>query len=339
MFQTTSGDGYMKRREFITLLGGVVASPFVCPPIVRAQGKTWRLGFLTPGAAEPNTPGSVRQTTLQVLADRGFSEGRNLVYLPAGADGNLSRLPELAKMLAEQRVDVIIAVGALAARAAMRASPSTPVVLSFSGDDPVEGGLAASLARPGGSVTGIFFRAIETDAKRLELLREALPAASVFGFLAAPTLEPERSELLARTAAKLGVSLATRAVQSPADYAAAFEAFHAEGAAGVLVMGTTIFSADAPILSRLATERGIATICEWGYMARAGCMLGFGPDLVGLRRLTGDYVARIFNGANPAEIPIQLPDRFNLSVNLRIVAELKLQLPTVFLGRIDEVIE
>lgn len=329
----------MERRKFITLLGGAVASPFVCPLVVRAQGKTWRLGFLSPGAGDPNSPGSVRQTTLQVLAERGFSEGRNLIYLSAGADGNLARLPELAKRLAEQRADVIIAVGALAARAAMSASPGTPIVLSFSGDDPVESGLAASLARPGGLVTGIFFRAIETDAKRLELLREVLPAARVLGFLAAPNLEPERSELLAGTAAKLGVSLTTRVVQSPADYVAAFDAFRAEGAAGVLVMATTILAADAAILSLLATERGMATICEWGYMARAGCMLGFGPDLVRLRQLTGDYVARIFNGANPAEMPIQLPDLFNLTMNLRVVAQLKLQLPTVFLGRVDEVIE
>ncbi len=329
----------MERRKFITLLGGAVSLPFVCPLVARAQGKTWRLGFLTPGVAETSSPGNVRQTTLKVLADRGFIEGRNLVYLPAGADGNLTRLPELAKGLAEQRVDLIIVVGTLAARAATTASPRTPVVLSFAGDDPVKGGLAASLARPGGLVTGIFFRGIETDAKRLEILREALPGANVFAFLAAPTLEPERSELLAETAAKLGISLVTRVARSPADYVAAFDAFHAEGARGVLVMAATIFAAEAPILSRLATERGIATICEWSHMAQAGCMLGFGPDLVGLRRLTGDYVAKIFNGANPAELPIQLPDRFNLTMNLRVVTQLKLQLPTVFLGRVDEVIE
>jgi putative ABC transport system substrate-binding protein len=259
--------------------------------------------------------------------------------LPAAADGHPSRLPKLAKMLAEQRVDVTIAVGTLAARASMMASVGTPIVLSFAAEDPVEAGLAASLAHPGGSVTGIFFRAIETDAKRLELLSEAMPNARVLGFLAAPTLEPERSDLLSQTAAKLGVSLITRMVQSPADYAGAFDAFRAEGAAGVLIMGSTIFSGDAPLLSRLATERGMATICEWDYMARAGCMMGFGPDLVGLRRLTGDYVARIFNGANPAELPIQLPDRFTLTVNLRVAAQLKLELPTVFLGRVDEAIE
>ena len=333
----------MRQRKFIALgASGVVPiliSIAVAMLPANAQEKTWRLGFLTPGAAESGTPGSVRKTTLQVLADRGFSEGRNLVYLPAAAEGNLSRLPELAKMLAEQRADVIIAVSTLAARTAITASAGTPIVLSFANEDPVNVGLAASLAHPGGSVTGIFFRAVETDAKRLELLSEALPTARVLGFLAAPTLEPERSELLAGTASKLGVSLITRMVRGPAEYAAAFEAFHAEGAAGVLVMGTTIFSADAPLFSRLATARGIATMCEWDYMARAGCMLGFGPDLVGLRRLTGDYVAQIFNGANPAELPIQLPDRFTLAANLRVVAQLKLQLPTAFLARVDEVIE
>jgi len=156
----------------------------------------------------------------------------------------------------------------------------------------------------------------------------------MFGFLAAPTLEAARSEIVARTAAKLWVSLATRMVQSAADYAGAFDAFRAEGAAGI--MGSTIFSGDAPLCR---SSRPSVDICEWAYMARAGCTLGFGPDLIGLRRLTGDYVARIFNGANPAGLPIQLSDRFTLAVNLRVAAQLKLQLPTVFLARADEVIE
>ncbi len=333
----------MSRRQFITLGGsGILLIVFFTGLAMfraNAQQKTWRLGFLTPGAAETRTPGGVRETTMRVLADRGFTEGRNLIFLPAAADGHPSRMPQLAKMLAEQRVDVTIAVGTLAARAAMTASAGTPIVLSFAGEDPVEAGLAASLAHPGGSVTGIFFRAIETDAKRLELLSEALPTGRTFGFLAAPTLEAERSEILARTAAKLGISLTTQMVQSPADYARAFDAFRAEGAAGVLIMGTTIFSGDAALFSRLATERGMATICEWDFMARAGCTLAFGADLVGLRRLTGDYVARIFNGASPAELPIQQPDRFTLTVNLRVAAQLKLQLPTVLFARVDEVIE
>jgi putative ABC transport system substrate-binding protein len=242
-------------------------------------------------------------------------------------------------MLAQQQVDVIIAVGNLAARAALRAAPGTPIVLSFAAEDPVEGGLARSFARPGGTVTGIFFRAVENDAKRLELLAEALPAAGVLGFLAAPSLEPARADLLAQTAAKLGRSLNTRIARGLGDYAAAFEAFHAAGAAGVLVMGTTVFSRDAPLFSRYAADRGLATICEWDYMAREGCMLGFGPDVVALRRLTGEYVVRIFKGANPADLPIQQPDRFTLAVNTRAAAQLNIQLPLALLARADELIE
>lgn len=221
-------------------------------------------------------------------------------------------------MLAEQRVDVIIAVGTLATRAAMTASPGTPIVLSFAADDPVKAGLADSLAHPGGSVTGIFFRAIETDAKRLVLLSEALPTGHTFGFLAAPTLEAERSEILARNAAELGVSLTTRMVQSSADYAETFDAFHADGVVGVLIMGSTILSGDAPLLSRLATERGMATICEWDYMARAGCMLGFGPDLVGLRRLTwpeSSMVPVLRNYQSSCPTALHLPRTFVLLLN------------------------
>jgi putative ABC transport system substrate-binding protein len=304
-----------------------------------AQEKTWRLGFLTPGAAGGDAPGSIRGTTLPVLAEQGFVEGRNLMFVPAPADGYLERLPHQADMLAQQQVDVIITVGTLATRAALRAAPGTPIVLSFAGEDPVEAGLARSFARPGGAVTGIFFRALENDAKRLELLAEALPAAGVLGFLAAPTLEPARADLLAQTAAKLGRSLNTRIAQGADDYAAAFEAFRAAGAAGVLIMGSTIFGRDAALFSRHAAERGIATMCEWDYMAREGCVLGFGPDVVALRRLTGEYVVRIFKGENPADLPIQQPDRFTLAVNTRAAAQLNLQLPPALLARADEVIE
>src|SRR4029079_5813784 len=142
---------------------------------------------------------------------------------------------------------------------------------------------------------------------------------------------------LAQTAAKLGVALKTRLVRGPTEYQAAFDAFQAEGVAGVLVMGNTVFAPHAETFSRLGNERAIATICEWDYMARAGCTFAFGPNLVALRRLTGYYVERIFNGGKPAEMPIQLPDRFTLSLNLRAADQLKLTLPLTFLGNVDEV--
>jgi putative ABC transport system substrate-binding protein len=133
----------MRRREFITLVGsGLLAIVFFVGLAMfraNAQERTWRLGFLTPGAADAGTPGSVRETTLRVLADRGFSEGRNLIYFSAAAEGDLSRLPQLAKMLAEARVDVTIAVGTIAARAALTASNGTPIVLSFAAEDRTRG--------------------------------------------------------------------------------------------------------------------------------------------------------------------------------------------------------
>jgi putative ABC transport system substrate-binding protein len=327
---------HLNLKTYLTILGLSLAATTQS----NAQGKTWRLGFLTPGSAEAGLPaGTIRNATLGVLSQRGYSEGKNLVYFAAGAEGDSSRLVELAKTLTEQRLDAVIVVGTPAAKAVMTVSPGTPIVLSFAGDDPVNVGIAESLARPGGSVTGIFFRALETDAKRLELLSEALPSARSLGFLAAPTLERERLGLLEQTAAKLGVSLTTRLVRGPEEYASTFQAFQNEGISGVLIMGTAIFAPHASMLSTLASERGIATICEWDHMARAGCTFAFGPNLVALRQLTGDYIARIFNGASPAELPIQQPDRFTLSMNQRAVDSLNLKIPPAHLARVDEVIE
>jgi putative ABC transport system substrate-binding protein len=306
-----------------------------------AQEKIWRLGVLTPGwaALGSGEPGSFRVTTLPVLAAGGFIEGRNLMLVARAADGDPSRLPGLARELADERVDVVIVVGGAAASAVMAASPSTPIVMSFAAEDPVQLGHARSLARPGGKVTGIFFRALETEAKRLELLAEAMPQARRFGFLAAATLEPARVDLLARTAARLGVELTTRTAHDAAEYTDAFASLKQAGAAGVLVMATTLFGFDAPTFSPIAARHGLPTICEWDYMARQGCVIGFGPDLVALWRRTGDYVVRIFKGADPGELPIEMPDRFALAVNLRAAAHLGLTIPPSLLTRADEVIE
>jgi putative ABC transport system substrate-binding protein len=325
----------MRRRE--VLLGALASA--ATAPIAAAQDKVWRLGYLTPGSAEVGGSGSIRAATLPVLAERGFVEGRNLMLVPRGAEGEVGRLPALARQIAEEHADIVIAVGLLATGAMVAASPRTPIVMSFAGEDPVEAGYARSFARPGNKVTGIFFRAVESDAKRLALLAEAMPRARRLGFLAGPALEPARAELLARTASQLGIELTVRTARGRADYAEAFAALKAAGAEGVLVQATTVFGVDAPIFAPLAASHGMATICEWDHMARQGCVIGFGPDLLALRRRTGDYVVRILKGTDPGELPIEQPDRFTLAVNLRAAAELGLKLPPSFLARADEVIE
>jgi putative tryptophan/tyrosine transport system substrate-binding protein len=304
-----------------------------------AQERVWRLGILTPGTAEAEYPGSLRGTALPALAERGFVEGRNLVVLVGAGRGDFGLLPQLGRWLADQRVDVFIAVGLLATSAAMEAAPDTPIVMSFASQDPVETGHVQSLARPGGRVTGIFFRAIESDVKRLALLAESLPGARVLGFLAAAGLEPKRAALLDDTAKRHGMSLMTQVVQGKDDYARAFEAFKAAGAAGVLVMGTTVFSQDAALFGELGAQHGIATMCEWDFMVRDGCLLGFGPDLVALRRQTAEYVVRILNGDNAGDLPIEQPDRFSFAVNVRAAAALGLTIPPALLLRADELIE
>jgi ABC-type uncharacterized transport system substrate-binding protein len=323
----------MNRREVI---GGLLAT---LSKAALAEEKVWRIGYITPGS-ERGRVGSIQATVFEELAREGFVEGKNFVLIPAAAEGDITRLPQLAERLAQERVDLIIAAGTPAVRAAMKASPNIPIVLSFVANDPVEAGFAATLARPGGMVTGVFFRSIENEAKRLELLKEAQPSARLFGFLAAPTLEAERSELLARTAAHLGISLTTRVVHGPEDYVSAFDAFQKEGVVGVLIHGTTIFVPHASRLAGLARQRGIATMCEWDFMARDdGCMLGYGPDLIALRRLSGRYVVQILKGTPPGELPILQPDRYALAINLRTAAEINVQLPASILVRADEVIE
>jgi putative ABC transport system substrate-binding protein len=324
----------MNRRAI--LLGATAG--MVTAWVASAQEKVWRLGVLTPGI-EGSGPASVRASTLPVLAERGVVEHRNLIMITRGAEGDVERLPELAREIAAEQADIVIAVGLLATGAMLAAAPATPIVMSFAGDDPVEAGYARSFARPAGRVTGIFFRAVESDAKRLALLAEAMPRARRLGFLAGTTLEPSRVELLAQTAAGLGIELTTRTVHGRADYAEAFAAFKSAGAEGVLIQATTLFGGDAPIFSPIAAGHGLATICEWDSMAREGCVIGFGPDLLSLRRRTGDYVARILKGADPGELPIERPDRFTLAVNLRVAAALGIVLPPSFLARADEVIE
>lgn len=303
-----------------------------------AQDRVWRLGVLTPGQERPGSS-TIFEITLPALAEHGFVEGRNLTVLVGAARGDLARLQNLAESLAAERVDVVIAVGSQAINAALAAAPSTPIVMSFIGEDPVAAGIAHSLGHPGGRVTGIFFRAGETDAKRLELLSEALPRSRKFGFLAAPTLLPERTELLARAAARLNVALATQTVRHASEYGDAFAALKAAGADAVLVQATTIFGREASIFAPIATRQRLATICEWDYMAREGCTFGFGPDLAALRKRTADYIARIFKGADPGELPIEQPDRFTLVVNLQSAVQLGLELSPSLLARADEVIE
>ena len=310
-----------------------------CTPAV-SQEKLWRVGLLSNGTRA----GSSTQTTtwrselLRVLALNGFNQGRNLVLVDRFSELNPERIPQLAREIGAAGVDVLVAVGDNSVRAALASTQAIPIIMVV-GDDPVATGLVASLARPGGRVTGIVFQTIQGDAKRLQLLSEAIPGARRFARLAPALPNPRLADRLALAAAEIRIELTTHAVTASGEYAAAFAAMRNEGAAGALITSTQSLSSDGKQIAAQATEHGLPTMCEWAYMAREGCVFAYGHDLAYANRRVGEYVVRILKGALPADLPVEQSDAWKLVINLQSAKTLGLTVPATLLARADEVIE
>ncbi len=319
----------MRRREIIVAAGALTA--FVAP--ARAQERMRRIGLLSVAGVE-----SIHRYMVPELAKLGFVAGRNLEIVERSAEGDAARLPALARELVAARVELIVAVTNAAIGAARDAAPGLPIVMSFAGQDPVAAGFAASLARPGGMVTGVSFLGGETDIKRLEILRSALPASRRFAYFAPPA-EPWRDREMQAVAASLDVEVAIARPARPDEIEAAMAGLAASSPTGLVVSSYPVFVRDIAAIAARATAAGMATICEFREMAREGCLIAYGPNLRTLRRRTAHFVARILNGAAPGELPIEQPDVFELTVNLRTAGALGLELPPAILALAEEVIE
>jgi putative ABC transport system substrate-binding protein len=212
--------------------------------------------------------------------------------------------------------------------------------MSFSDYDPVAAGFAASFARPGGNITGIGMLATELDAKRLDLLHEAVPEARRVAVLLISEIR-HRSTLAAMSEAAStdGIELVPVYAEVPASYPRAFTTMRTAGAQALAIVAAPEFNRDAEILAALATDSGLPTMCEWGHMAARGCLLGYGPVGPQLWRRAADYVTRILRGAVPGELPIEGPAHFEFAVNLKTAKQLALTIPTSVLLRADQVIE
>ena len=325
----------MRRREFITCLAGMAA---MRPLATNAAGeRIWRVGLLS-NSPPPSARSSWRDEVLRVLAQNGFVAGRNLEMVERYSKGDADRLPLLAREINASEVDAIVAISLPSVQAALGATQSIPVVMVI-GQDPVEIGIVASLAHPGGRVTGIAFRTFEGDAKRLELLREAIPTGRRFGYLGMSYETVSKTKEMAVAAARLGIEVTTYWVNGPSEYAAAFARMRNEGMAGVVVGATQPLATNASHVAASAAENKLPTICEWDYMARAGCVLGFGHDLTYGQRRVGEYLARILKGTSPSELPVEESDAWKLTVNLRVATQLGITLSPAILARADEVIE
>ena len=333
----------MKRREFITMLGGAAAA---WPLAARAQQveKVPRIGCLSPGRSElPDPTFNMLNAFLQGLQELGYTEGQNLAIDRQYADGNSDRLRELAAELVRRKPDIIVAFSTTAARPAKQATGIIPIV-AVAMADPVADELVASLARPGGNVTGTTFLGPELVAKRLQLLREIVPGLSRVAALWHPNAYSEHTmagvlneiEIAART---LGLHLQLVPAVGPDDFVSAFAAMAREHADALIVMPSPmLFGEYRRIVSSAANSRLPAMGAAREFVDLGGLM-SYGANLPDLARQTATYVDKILKGAKPAELPVEQPNKFELVINQKTARELGLTISREFLLIADDVVE
>lgn len=301
--------------------------------LAQEPGKVYRLAGLGTNARFIEW---TRAITLPELAKQGFVEGRNLAL--DMRIGSNEELPGLARELIALKPHVILAESTITIRAARDATSTVPIVMAFA-DDPVRDGFVASLARPGGNLTGVAVLAAALNAKRLQVLHEAIPAARRMAVVVnSDRLEPTEREMRP-VAASAGIDLLILEVASADNFPAAFSAMRAAGVEALVMGGGPLFSFHAAQLAELAREAGLPTICEWRESAQRGCLIGYGADLSEMRRRAADYVTKILRGAAPGELPVEGPTRFEFTINMKTARALAVEFPATLLARADEVIE
>ena len=272
------------------------------------------------------------------LAALGDVDGKNIRLDFRLAEGEAGRFPELAEALVRKSASVIVAQGPAAALAAQRATRTIPIVAV--GNDLVALGLVDSMPRPGHNITGVSLLITELDAKRLEVLKEILPAARNLGLLSDPAIsEPMGLRAIAETARALGVELKTVHAGDPTEFPAAIASLHADGVEGVNILSSPLLFHFREELGALLLTHKLASICEWPEMAAAACLASYGTTLRELYAMEAALTDKLLKGAAPADTPTQQPTRFRLVINLKTAKGLGLTIPPSILARADEVIE
>jgi putative ABC transport system substrate-binding protein len=324
----------VKRRELLLLMGGAMS---VARPL-RAQQKPMPvIGFLSNALPVPTAPSFA--AFREGLSEAGYVEGQNLAIEYRGAEGRYDRLPVLAADLVSRKVDVIVAQADVSALAAKSATSTIPIVF-FSGD-PVAVGLVASLARPGGNLTGVSILTIELIPKRFELLSELVSQARSIALLMNPnSAYAERIiQDMQETARAKGVQLHILKAGTESEIDSAFASLVQLQAGALFVSPDPFFLIRREELVTLAARHAIPAIYEWREFAAAGGLITYGTSLTGMYRQVGIYVGKILKGAKPADLPVQQPTTFELVVNLNTAKELGLTIPPSILARATEVIE
>ena len=322
------------RREFITLIGGAAAA---WPAVARAQQqeRIWRIGFLR--AAPP--PEHELGALLRALAARGYVQGRNFVLVPQWGDGNVARLSELAIAMVNQGVDIIVTEGTIVVRAVAAVTETVPIVTT-SAADPFMSGLIKNLSHPGGNVTGFASMERDLSSKVFEILKEMVPGLDRIAVLATRPVWALFAPVQDQAAKALGIEYAFIDMPGPEAAGVTMRQAVAAGAQDTVVHGSPFFSSvHRRVIIDSAAEHRLPTIYERRDDVEQGGLVSYAPNVQDQYRATAEYVVRILAGANPGDLPIQQPTKFEMVINLKTAKALGLDLPPSLLARADEVIE
>jgi putative ABC transport system substrate-binding protein len=328
----------MRRREFITLLGGTAAS---WPLAARAQQPAMPvIGLLVTGSAEPNAP--FVEAFRKGLNEAGFAERQNLAIEYRYGQNDRARLSELAADLVGRRVAVIATMGGSASSFAAKAATSTIPIVFEAGTDPVRAGLVASLSRPGGNLTGVSILAAEIEPKRLGLLHQLLPRATRFAALINPGPGPAAESKvndLQTAAAAIGVQIDMLYATNSGEIDAAFASLAQKRIDALLVSTSPLFSDRGVQIATLAARHAVPAMYFERRLAVAGGLVSYGPSYPDQIRQVGIYVGRILKGEKPTDLPVMQPTKFDLVINLQTAKTLGIDVPPTLLALADEVIE
>jgi len=322
-----------RRRFLLSSLAGALAAPFG----VEAQqaGKVARIGVLLFGtpATDPNLASFVAS-----LRDLGYVEGRNLALETRSAEGRLERVRDLAIQVVGLTPDVIVVLGGDMVPFVKDATSTIPIVMLHS-QDPVEAGAVTSFARPGANLTGVAFVSSETAGKRLQFLKEAVPSLTRVAVLWNPDhRDPEYRDIEA-AAHRLGIQVQSLEARRPEDFDGAFQSATRPRADALMVVSSRFMNVNRSRILEFVSKERIPLVTGWGPWVRAGGLLSYGPDLDALMKRAASFVDKILKGAKPADLPIELPTKFELVINLKTAKALGLTIPPSLLARADQVIE
>jgi putative ABC transport system substrate-binding protein len=323
----------MHRRGFVAGALGMLVAP--CVVGAQPAGKVARLGvllFSTP-ATDPNLP-----AFLAGMRDLGYVEGRNLALEYRYAEGRPERVSDLALQIASLKPDVVVVLGGDMVPFMRNAAGMLPVVMLTS-QDPVEAGVVASFARPGGNLTGVAFVSSETAGKRLQFLKETAPSLTRVAVLWSPDHPDGEYRNTETSARRLGIHIQSLEVRGPGEFDAAFQAATRERAEALMVVSSRLMNSNRSRVLEFASKQRLPLVTGWGPWARAGSLMSYGPNLDILVRRAATHVDKILKGAKPADLPIEQPTKFELVVNLKTAKALGLTIPPPLLLQADQVIE